>query len=217
VPLVNGESVTQAEAQIKAAHLQSTVVNRANPTVRKGYVISSNPPEGNNEPASTVVTLYVSDGAAPISVPNVVGQQETQAETQLQNAGFKVSVIPDPTSTQLAGQVLSQNPSTGTAAPGSTVSITVSGGAVTVPPVVGDSQATANNQLTTAGFQVVVQPGSGPAQFAAGTVFAQQPLANTTQAKGSKVTIFVQTAATPSATPTASPTPSTGGGSPPGL
>ena len=219
VPLVNGESVTQAEAGIKAAHLQSTVVNQANATIPKNHVISSNPPEGNNEPANTVVTLYVSSGAGPVPVPNVVDQQETQAETTLQNAGFKVSVIPDPTSTQPAGQVLSQNPSTGTAAPGSTVTITVSGGAVTVPQVVGDSQATASNQLTAAGFQVVVQPGSGPAQFAAGMVFAQQPGANTSQAKGSKVTIFVQTAATPSATPTptASPTPSAGGGSPPGL
>jgi beta-lactam-binding protein with PASTA domain/tRNA A-37 threonylcarbamoyl transferase component Bud32 len=218
VPLVNGESVTQAEGQVRAAHLQPAVVDRANATVRQGYVISSNPPEGNNEPANTVVTLYVSSGAAPIPVPNVVNEQETQAETQLQNAGFKVSVSPDPTSTQPAGQVLSQNPSTGTALPGSTVTITVSGGAVPVPPVVGDSQGTASNQLTTAGFQVVVQSGSGPAQFAAGTVFAQQPAASTNQAKGSKVTIFVQTAATPSATPTPTPTPTpTGSGGVPGL
>jgi serine/threonine-protein kinase len=179
-------------------------------------VISSNPPEGNNEPANTVVTLYVSNGAAPIPVPNVVNEPETQAETQLQNAGFKVSVNPDPTSTQTAGTVLSQNPpSGGTARPGSTVTITVSGGAVAVPPVVGDSQATASNILTAAGFQVVAQQGSGPAQYAAGTVFAQQPSSGNAT-KGSKVTIFVQqTAATPSATPTQTPTPTGSGG--PGL
>ena len=216
VPLVNGEPLAQAQAQIKAVHLRSTPVNQASTTVRKGYVISSNPPEGNNEPANTVVTLYVSNGAAPIPVPNVVNEPETQAETQLQNAGFKVSVNPDPTSTQTAGTVLSQNPpSGGTARPGSTVTITVSGGAVAVPPVVGDSQATASNILTAAGFQVVAQQGSGPAQYAAGTVFAQQPSSGNAT-KGSKVTIFVQqTAATPSATPTQTPTPTGSGG--PGL
>jgi beta-lactam-binding protein with PASTA domain len=145
-------------------------------------------------------------------VPNVVGQQETGAETTLQNAGFKVLVKPDPTSTQAAGLVLSQSPSTGTALPGSTVTITVSGGAVTVPPVVGDSQQTATTILSAAGFQVNVQQGSGPAQYGSGTVFAQQPAASTSLAKGSKVTIYVQAAATPSASPTPSPTGSGGPG-----
>jgi hypothetical protein len=59
----------------------------------------------------------------------------------------------------------------------------------------------------------VVQQGSGPAQYAAGTVFAQQP-ASGNATKGSKVTIFVQAAATPSASPSASPTPSAGGSPP---
>ncbi len=89
VPLVNGEPLAQAQAQIKAVHLRSTPVNQASATVRKGYVISSNPAEGNNEPANTVVTLYVSSGAAPVAVPNVVNEQETQAETQLQNDGLQ--------------------------------------------------------------------------------------------------------------------------------
>jgi beta-lactam-binding protein with PASTA domain/tRNA A-37 threonylcarbamoyl transferase component Bud32 len=214
VPFVNNEPLKQAQAQITAAHLRSSPVDQASGTVRKGYVISSNPPEGNNEPAGTLVTLYVSSGAAPIAVPNVVGNAEAQAETTLQNAGFKVKVTSDPTSTAAAGTVLSQSPSNGTAPPGSTVTITVSGGAVPVPSVLNDSQATASNVLTTAGFQVVAQPGSGPSQYAAGTVFAQQP-ASGTAAKGSKVTIFVQTAPTPSASPSVSPTPSASGGSGP--
>jgi serine/threonine-protein kinase len=214
VPLVNGEPLAQAQAAIRAQHLRSTPVNQASGTVRKGYVITTNPPEGNNEPAGTLVTLYVSSGAAPVTVPNVVNDPETVAESTLQSAGFKVSVNPDSSSTAAAGTVLSQSPSSGgTALPGSTVTITVSGGAVTVPPVVGDSQATASSILTTAGFQVVVQQGSGPAQYAAGTVFAQQP-ASGNATKGSKVTIFVQAAATPSASPSASPTPSAGGSPP---
>jgi serine/threonine-protein kinase len=209
VPLVNGETVAQAQGQIAAAHLRSAVVSQADSNVKSGLVIKSNPQEGNNVPANTLVTLYVSTGAAPVGVPSVIGQQQTAAQSALQSRGFVVNVKTDPTSSAPTGQVISQSPSGGTAAPGATVTITVSGGAVTVPMVVGDSQATASQILTTAGFQVSAQPGSGPAQLPNGTVFSQQPAANSTAAKGATVIIFVQNGASPSAPPStpASPSP----------
>jgi serine/threonine-protein kinase len=208
VPLVNGEPVATAQAQIKAQHLRSTVVERTSSSVKSGRVINSSPQEGNNVPANTLVTLFVSAGQAPIAVPSVVGQQQNQAEATLQAKGFNVDVKTDATSSAPAGQVISQNPSGGTAPPNSTVTITVSGGAVSVPPVVGDSQATATQILTTAGFQVSVQNGSGPADVANGTVFSQNPAANGTTTKGATVTIFVQNGASSSAPPsdTGSPT-----------
>ena len=206
VPLVNGEPVARAQAQIQAQHLRSALVYRNSNSVKANTVINSNPAEGNNVPANTLVTLFVSKGQAPVAVPNVVGQQQDQAAATLQSKGFKVDTKTDATSSSPAGQVISQNPSGGTAAPGATITITVSGGAVSVPPVVGDSQATATQVLTTAGFQVSVQQGSGPAQYANGTVFSQQP-ANGTAAKGSTVTIFVQNGQSPSAPPTDTATP----------
>jgi len=214
VPLVNGEPVATAQAQIKAQNLRSTVVERTSDNVKAGLVINSSPQEGNNVPANTLVTLFVSTGQAPVAVPNVVGQPQDQAESTLQGKGFHVSVKSDPTSSLPAGQVISQNPSGGTAPPGSSVTITVSGGAVSVPPVVGDSQQTATQILTAAGFQVNVQNGSGPANVANGTVFSQQPAANSTAAKGATITIFVQTGQSPSAPPssdTGSPTPTPSG------
>ena len=206
VPLVNGEPVATAQAQIKAQHLRSTVVFQNSNSVKANTVINSNPAEGNNVPANTLVTLFVSKGQAPVAVPNVVGQQQDQAAATLQSKGFKVDTKTDATSSSPAGQVISQNPSGGTAAPGATITITVSGGAVSVPSVVGDSQATASQVLTTAGFQVSVQQGSGPAQYANGTVFQQNP-ANGTATKGSTVTIFVQNGQSPSAPPTDTTTP----------
>ena len=207
VPLVDNEPVATAKAQITAAHLRWAVVDQASSTVNKGLVISSNPQQGNNVPANTLVTLYVSSGTAPVAVPNVVGQQETAAESALQNAGFKPSVKNDPTSSAPIGQVTAQSPSGGTAAPGSTVTITVSGGAVTVPSVINESQQTATQVLTQAGFQVNVQQGSGGSQFANGTVFNQVPAGNGTAAKGSTVTIYVQTGASPTGSPSASGSP----------
>ncbi|MGB6578294.1 MAG: Stk1 family PASTA domain-containing Ser/Thr kinase [Streptosporangiaceae bacterium] len=213
VPLVNGETVAQAQQQIQAQHLRSTVVDQASSSVKQGLVINSNPQQGNNVPANTLVTLFVSKGAAPVAVPNVVGQQEAAAESALQNAGFKAAVKNDPTSSAPLGQVTAQSPSQGTAAPGSTVTITVSGGAITVPSVVGDSQATANQILTQAGFQVSVQQGSGPAQFTNGTVFNQVP-GNGSAAKGSTVTIYVQNGASPTGSPSAPGSPQAPGSPP---
>ena len=206
VPLVNGEPVARAQAQIQAQHLRSALVYRNSNSVKANTVINSNPAEGNNVPANTLVTLFVSKGQAPVAVPNVVGQQQDQAAATLQSKGFKVDTKTDATSSSPAGQVISQNPSGGTAAPGATITITVSGGAVPVPPVVGDSQATATQILTNAGFQVSVQNGSGPANVANGTVFSQNPQ-NGTAAKGSTVTIFVQNVQSPSAPPTDTATP----------
>jgi eukaryotic-like serine/threonine-protein kinase len=206
VPLVNGEPVATAQAQIKAQHLRSTLVYRNSNSVKANTVINSSPAEGNNVPANTLVTLFVSKGQAPVAVPSVVGQQQSQAEAALQAKGFKVDVKTDATSSSPAGQVISQNPSGGTAAPGATITITVSGGAVSVPSVVGDSQATATQILTNAGFQVSVQNGSGPANVANGTVFSQNPQ-NGTATKGATVTIFVQTGQSASAPPTDTGTP----------
>jgi serine/threonine-protein kinase len=218
VPLVNGQPVHVAQQEITTAGLRSAVVDQPSGSVQKGLVISSNPAQGNNVPANTLVTLYVSTGAAPIAVPNVVGQPVSAAQSALQAKGFNVSAHADPNSTQTAGTVISQSPSGGTAAQGSTVTLTYSGGASSVPSVIGDSQQTANQILTTAGFTVSVQQGSGPAQYPNGTVFSQQPNANSTAAKGATVTIFVQNGASPSPTPTTgspSPTSTSTTGPPP--
>jgi eukaryotic-like serine/threonine-protein kinase len=219
VPLVNNLPVATAQKDITNAGLRSTVADQASSSVQKGLVISSNPAEGNNVAPNTLVMLYVSTGAAPVAVPNVVGQPESAAQSTLQAKGFQVSVKSDPNSTQPSGTVVSQSPSGGAAPPGSVVTITVSGGAVPVPSVVGDSQQTANQILSTAGFAVNIQQGSGPAQYPNGTVFSQQPVANSTEPKGSTITIFVQNGASASPTQSASPTaaPTGSGGPTPGF
>ena len=203
-----------AQAQIKAVHLRSAVVEQSNSNVKSGYVINSAPAEGNNVAANTIVTLYVSKGAAPVKVPSVVGEQQNQAEPTLQGDGFNVNVKTDPTSTQSAGTVLSQSPSASSmVAPGSTVAITVSGGAVSVPNVIGSSAQTAQSILTQAGFQVNVTQGSGPSQYGNGTGVQQVPSSSTTATKGSTVTIYVQNgASTPTPTPTPTPTNTSSGG-----
>ena len=215
VPLVNNEPVATAQAQIAAVHLRSTVVNQADANVNKGLVIRSNPAEGNNVGANTLVTLYVSTGAAPVAVPDVEGQQQSVAATTLQNDGFTVSTQQDTTSTEKAGTVVNQSPSGGTkVAPGSKVTIYVSG-AASVPNVVGLPQASAQTSLQSAGFKVNVQTAAGPAGTAPGNVWQQNPGSSATAAPGSSVTIIVQPQAatpSPSVTQTQTPSPTGSGG-----
>jgi len=213
VPLVNGLSVTTAQNEIKAAHLRSTVVDQANGTIRKNYVISSSPPQGNNEPANTLVTLYVSSGPGNVTVPNVQGKAEIAAETTLQNAGFTVVVQQDTTSTEAAGTVVSQTPpGNSQVAPGSKVTIYVSG-ATSVPNVVGLSLASAQTSLQSAGFKVNVTTVAGPAGTTPGNVWQQNPASQATEAPGTTVNILVQpAAATPPPTAPATPTPTGSGG-----
>jgi serine/threonine-protein kinase len=199
---VNGLPQAQAQQDITNAHLKPSVVDQANSTVKKGYVIKTSPAEGNNEPANTVVTLYVSTGPQLVTVPNVKGQSASSAQTTLAGKGLNVNQVSDPTSTEPKGTVTKQSPAPNASVnPNSTVTIYVSGGGVSVPSVVGDSASVAQNTLSGDGFKVDTKTAAGPAGSTPGDVFAQTPTANTSVPQNSTVTIVV-------AEQTASPTPS---------
>jgi len=105
--------------------------------------------------------------------------------------------------------VVNQSPIGGTkVAPGSKVTIFVSGGA-NVPNVVGVPASSAVTLLQNDGFKVNQITAAGPAGTNPGTVWQQSPAANTPTAGGSTVNIYIQPqAATPSPSPPQSPTPS---------
>ncbi|HEY6311247.1 MAG TPA: Stk1 family PASTA domain-containing Ser/Thr kinase [Streptosporangiaceae bacterium] len=217
VPLVDGQTVAVARQDIAQAHLRSTVVEQSSSTVTKGLVIDSNPAQGNNVAANTLVTLFVSKGAAPVTVPNVEGKQESAAQSTLENDGFTVTAQNDPTSTQPSGTVVNQSPVGGTSVPpGSKVTIFVSGG-TSVPQVTGLPATSAVTELQNDGFKVNQITTAGPAGTTPGNVWQQNPASNTVQAAGSTVTIYIQPAATQSPSPTTSATPTPTGSGVPGF
>src|SRR5271166_4503368 len=189
VPLVQGLPQARAVQDISAAHLRSTVVPQASSSVAKGDVISTNPAQGNYVKANTVVTLFVSTGPKAVTVPNVVGQQVSAAQTTLTNDGLQVRQVADAASTAPKGQVTKQTPDPNSSvAPGSTVTIYVSGGGTTVPSVIGDSASTAEQILQQAGFNVTPKTVSGaPAGTTPGDVFQQNPVGNSSAAQGATV------------------------------
>jgi len=189
VPDVVGKPLAQAKQAITAAGLAVGAVSRQPSNVAQGDVISTDPKAGTKEQPNTVVDLAVSTGVPPAALPNVVGEQVSQAMSDLQAAGFAAEVDPHyVTSTLPSGSVVSQSPDGSSAAAGSTVALTVSAGPpqVTVPDVTGDSEAQARSALTAAGFNVKAH---NFLPFGSSTVTSESPSAGTQADRGSTVTI----------------------------
>jgi serine/threonine-protein kinase len=210
VPNVVGQSKKTAEKNITDAKLQPVEVLQASTLVPHGKVIKTSPAFGTLVAANSKVKLFISSGAPKKPVPDVVGEQELTAENDLQNAGFKVAPPKtDPTSPKKAGTVISQSPAGGTSArTGSTVSIVVSGGGVSVPNVVGQTVQAAVQRLTAANLSykitmVPADPGTTP-----GTVVGESPSAGNTVPPQTQITLSVAQQPTPTPT-TPTPTPTT--------
>jgi beta-lactam-binding protein with PASTA domain len=129
VPRVVGLNQTAAQRRLQAAGLTSRVVYVAS-TQPAGRVVAQRPVPGTTIKRGSRVRLNVSIGPNPQAstpVPDVLGQDESTATTTLQNAGFQVVVIDQPTADQTDdGIVLDEQPAGGTRAPrGAVVTIYV--------------------------------------------------------------------------------------------
>jgi beta-lactam-binding protein with PASTA domain/tRNA A-37 threonylcarbamoyl transferase component Bud32 len=217
VPTVNNDKEAPALAAIARAGFVTTTVQQASGSVAKGRVIRTSPPGGSKAAKGSTVKVYVSTGAASVAVPDVRGMNLSQATSTLQAKGFQVTDRTAANSTAAAQTVVRQHPLPGTkAARGSTVTIFVSGGGVTVPSVIGDPRSTAVQILQADGFTVKTVVVAGSASSTPGSVINQIPSSGTLP-KGGRVTIFVAAAPTksPSPTPTSpSPSPTTTSPSP---
>jgi serine/threonine-protein kinase len=126
VPNVVGDTQADATSALKNEGFSVNVVQSSSSSVDKGHVISSNPSAGTSADKGSTVTITVSTGPASVSVPNVVGYDESSAEAALKNAGFDVSVTTEQSSTVAKGKVIKQSATSATS--GSTITIVVSSG-----------------------------------------------------------------------------------------
>jgi serine/threonine-protein kinase len=221
VPSVVGRSQKSAEHELTRAHLKYNVQHETSETVAKGNATRTDPANGQSVGVGSTVTLYISSGKPTVSVPNVIGQSLSSAQSQLSNAGFVVSTTDQTTTSAPDGNVIDQTPSGNTqVAMGSTVNLVVAKAPTTaqVPDVTGSTAKGATNQLRAAGFNVAQKTKPVTNQSKDGIVLEEQPKAGSTQQKGSTVTITVgkftpptsttpTTPTTPATTPTTSTTP----------
>jgi serine/threonine-protein kinase len=145
VPDVVGQKRDAAETKLRQAGFVASA-HGVPSNKQPGTVVAQNPPAGDTAPQGSKVRINVSNGpsgstsptptgttpttTAPsgkVDVPDVTGEDEQQATSDLESAGFTVNTTDRTVSDQTQdGIVLDEHPAGGTQAPsGSTVTIVV--------------------------------------------------------------------------------------------
>lgn len=131
------------------------------------------------------------------AVPNLAGLTQEAAATALLNADLAMGLVSSqPNATVAVGNIVSQNPASGTSvASGSVVGIVISTGPqqVAVPDVVNQTQSAATTSITNAGLTVGTVTQQSSSTVASGNVISQSPAAGSTVNSGSAVTLVVST------------------------
>jgi eukaryotic-like serine/threonine-protein kinase len=192
VPSVAGLGRNAAAKKLTKAGFKVSEEEQFDDNVAKDHVIETRPSEGTPLDRGTQVTLVVSKGPEQVAVPNEVGKNLDDARNDLENAGFKVSVTRQESSTADPDTVLSQNPAGGQADKGSTVALTVSKepSTATVPNQVGKNSDDAVSALQDAGFKVSITRQDTQNLDEDGIVLSQDPDHGTAK-KGSTVKMVV--------------------------
>lgn len=149
-------SMAERRAATSGLYVERVDINH--PNVAPGYVIMQSPQagEGIKLRKGDSVLLTVSKGPASLTVPRVVGLEQSNAIAALQSYGLTMMVVDHVISSEYeAGFVLSQVPEAGTQCQnGDIVQVTVSGTVVNVPSLVGRSQQDAELLLSASGLNV---------------------------------------------------------------
>jgi serine/threonine-protein kinase len=127
VPDVTGEDPDQAANELGQKGFRTTTKQEASAAVPKGKVIRTDPKAGTMLENGSQVTIYVSSGAAQVTVPDETGRKQADAVADLEGRGFRVVVTEQSVSdSSQDGRVIDQTPSGGTKVdPGSTINLTV--------------------------------------------------------------------------------------------
>lgn len=214
VPRVLGVQIDEATRRLEQGGFKYTILEPVfSDQYAAGEVAEQTPEPGEVIDKNEVrVTLAVSRGIDTVTVPDVINESESTAQSLLKDAGLELGEVDRVTSSSVPyGRVISQNPSADALAPrGSTVDVVVSNGPETfeVPDVSGFTRQEACNRLASQTFrcQEFEEEQSDTCIAEAGRVCRQDPKPGERRARGSSVAIFI--AKEPAEeTPTPSPTP----------
>ena len=193
VPDVTGQDVdTATRALENEGFVVGSTEEKTDPDVPQGEVIEQDPEAGSMEAKGTEVTLVVSSGPDQVTIPSLNGFQYKEAKDLLESDkyGLKVKKTEQDSSAP-ENEVINSNPPGGTAVDkGTTVTLLVSKGQVTVPNVVGLSEDDAKSALKDAGLKSsVTEDTSGSAPE--GQVTAQSVPQGQQRPRGTTIEITV--------------------------
>ncbi|WP_439936352.1 Stk1 family PASTA domain-containing Ser/Thr kinase [Nocardia sp. N13] len=193
VPPLEGKTEDQAQDALAATNLVfGKSVGRWSETVPEGQVIRTSPKAGTTLKPGAAVDLVLSRGRKPITVTDWTGKDFDDAQAALEKRGLAVSVAGEEHSDTVAdGDVISQDPTTGTLFRGDTVSFVVSLGPelVEVPQVRAMGVDAATELLEGLGFQVETE--RSDTYLGLGFVSSSDPDAGEEIPKGSTITLFL--------------------------
>ncbi|HEY3207068.1 MAG TPA: Stk1 family PASTA domain-containing Ser/Thr kinase [Gaiellaceae bacterium] len=196
VPYVVGLKQPQAEAKIRNEGLSVSVLHHSSEKFERGVVIAQDPGGGQKTDKGNAVRITVSTGRAKVTVPDVVGDTQSDAVAALTAAHLDV-VAAHVYSSKEPDTVTAQNPPAASRVFRNTkVYINVSQGVqqIEIPNVVGQPYASARSTLLAKGFKVVKQmvDSNQPAD----TVVSQSPSSGIRVSAGTTVTLSVSRGAT---------------------
>ena len=130
IPSVIGKTKSSAKSTLESAGFSVTFeYGDYNDSVAADVVTAQSPSAKNKAAKGSTVTVTLSPGQKPITVPNVVGASQSHAESALAGAGLKYTYADSQYSdTVAAGNVISQTKSGETVAAGTTITLTLSKG-----------------------------------------------------------------------------------------
>jgi serine/threonine-protein kinase len=193
VPPVRGLTLDQARERLERADLLVSTREQSSREVAAGRVIRSRPRGGEQAECQSEVRLFVSKGANLVTLPDVIGQSQEIAESELARRGFIVDVDTRDAD-EPEGTVIVQDPGPGSRLlRGDRVTIVVSTGAgsVVVPSVEGQSEQSAISTLQSRELSVDVIGQETDEQSEDGRVLEQAPVPGTRVRAGDTVTITV--------------------------
>ena len=189
VPSVTGDPLKKAKGDMRNAGLRVSVKHRFDGRVPVDHVISQQPATG-RIPKGSTVSLAVSDGPKPVSIPDVRGTAQDRALKVLGAKGFEV-VIEEAFSKQVTpGDVVATDTTAGTdLQPGETIVLTVSLGPeyFDCPDFFGMSVDEARAMAQQHGLELTALPVPGSS---GNNVVSQIPGGGTRIRYGSTVTVY---------------------------
>ena len=195
VPDVIGRTQPEAVTILEAEGFTVKTEQTENADVAEGTVFDQNPDAGQKVDEGAEVTVIVSSTRAPVEVPNLVGQQDVDAASQLAAIGLKADFERVDDEEVPAGTVVAQDPAPGEELPpDSAVLLEVSNGpgSETIPDVTGRTPEEAANILGRAGFETTFAEEPSDT-IENGEVTRTDPPAGSELAKGETVTVYVST------------------------
>jgi beta-lactam-binding protein with PASTA domain len=207
VPDVAGMRQDEAASAITNAGLTVEIIaGEYHNTVPEGSIISQSLEAGASVAGGTEVNLIVSYGPQLVSVPDVSGMRQADAEAAITNAGLNTGTITHENHNTIPdGSVISQSLEAGTSVVnGMEVDLLVSSGRtvviverVSVPNVVRIPQADAEAAIKKAGLRVGTITSEPHDTVPTGSVISQSQAAGISVARGAGVNLLVSSGRPP--------------------